>query len=340
MRPRMIMTLALASLVTGGVLLAPAVLAQLGTDSRARTEVTGSMGSAPDAPSYARKASEPAPPLPPTLSPGPVKVQIDKGFFSWALLDRKSGKISGAPNLNATNSTESMIKIWIVSDYLRELGNKEPSAEQLRIATVAIINSDDDAAQILFEAGHGKPVIDRLVKLCGLTDTRAVVPPGRKTVWWSYTKISAQDAVRMGECVKNGTAAGPRWTEWILDTMTKVQGSTAAKDQQAKRGGGRWGIIDGLPREITDQGRIGIKNGWTKISADQSWHLNCLAVADDWVLAVLLRYPQHLGLDYGADICASVAAQLVTPQPGAALKVPLPEREPAVRRPGPSGAPA
>ena len=49
-------------------------------------------------------------------------------FFSWALLDRKTGKISGSPNMTATSSTESMIKAWIVSDYLRQLGDKEPPA--------------------------------------------------------------------------------------------------------------------------------------------------------------------------------------------------------------------
>ena len=32
--------------------------------------------------------------------------------------------------------------------------------------------------------------------------------------------------------------------------------------------------------------------------------------------------PDQSGLNYGAQVCASVATQLVTPQPGAALKVP------------------
>ncbi|MEU7865091.1 hypothetical protein [Nonomuraea sp. NPDC049141] len=39
---------------------------------------------------------------------------------------------------------------------------------------------------------------------------------------------------------------------------------------------------------------------------------------------MMLRYPQKSGLTYGAQVCASVASQLVTPQPGAALKVPQP----------------
>jgi hypothetical protein len=106
--------------------------------------------------------------------------------------------------------------------------------------------------------------------------------------------------------------------------MTNVWGSTATKDQQRKQGGGRWGIIDGLPAEIRAQGPVSIKNGWTLINADGQWHLNCLAITDKWVLAVLMRYPGKHGLDYGAQVCARTASQLVTPQPGAALKVPQP----------------
>ena len=92
--------------------------------------------------------------------------------------------------------------------------------------------------------------------------------------------------------------------------------------QQPRSGGGRWGIIDGLPAEIKAQGPVSIKNGWTLLSYDGNWHVNCLAVTDKWSLAVMLRYPAERGLAYGAQVCASVATQLVTPQPGAALKVP------------------
>ncbi|MGW4499222.1 RNA polymerase sigma factor [Micromonospora sp. NPDC004336] len=42
-------------------------------------------------------------------------------------------------------------------------------------------------------------------------------------------------------------------------------------------------------------------------------HRDCLAISDRWVLAVQTRYPDRRGLEYGASICADVAAQLVTP---------------------------
>jgi hypothetical protein len=46
--------------------------------------------------------------------------------------------------------------------------------------------------------------------------------------------------------------------------------------------------------------------------------VNCLAVGNDWVLAVLMRYPVRQGLEYGAGVCKQVTAQLVF-QPKAAL---------------------
>ena len=96
----------------------------------------------------------------------------------------------------------------------------------------------------------------------------------------------------------------------MLSQMRIVTGTTAAADQQATTGGGRWGIIDGVPNEVA--GNLAIKNGWTAINADGNWHLNCLAISNNWTLAVMMRYPIGHGLNYGADVCATVARQLVS----------------------------
>lgn len=328
MRSRVTLVLAITTVVLGGLLLVPAAYARL----------NGVVGDSPSATPTPAGIKPTAPP-PPTLAPAPVSVKGVDGFFSWALLDRATGKISGAKNMSSTNSTESMIKVWIVSDYLRRLDGKTPPAASLSMASTAIRDSNDVSAEALFNRGGRGPVIDRLIEICKLTDTKKVVPPGEGSVWWSYTQMSPRDAVRMGKCVKDGTAAGPKWTKWVLDEMSKVRGSTAGKDQRARQGGGRWGIIDGLPKGVLAQGPVGMKNGWTLINADGKWHLNCLGITDDWVLSVMLRYPGGNGLDYGAKVCASVASQLVTPQPGAVLKVPQPLSTKAPVRPGhPAGS--
>jgi hypothetical protein len=251
-----------------------------------------------------------------TLAAKPVTIDGETEFAAWALLNRTTGVVQGSSNLSDTNSTESMIKVWVVADYLRRLGDADPTPELLGQASAAIRDSDNAATEALFRLGGGAAVIDRLITMCRLADTHAVIPSGKTTVWWSYTQMSARDAVQMAECVANGTAAGPRWTEWVLDEMSAVRGTTAAADQHDGYGGGRWGIIDGLPAELVTQQRISIKNGWTMLYADGLWHVNCLAVTTDWALAVLLRYPGTAGLEHGARLCASVAEQLVTPRDG------------------------
>ncbi len=319
MRSRVIMVLAVTAVLVGGVMLVPAAYARL------------SAGQAEQKPESVA-APTPVPPPQPTLAAGPVSVNFKGDFFSWALMDRESGEISGSKNMKETSTTESMIKAWIVADYLRQLGDKEPTAALKKAASLAIRDSDDDAANVVYRAAGGSyavpaggqpgPVIKRAISTCDLTDTKRGNVAGYEG-WWSFTRMSPRDAVRLGDCIADGRAAGPKWTKWVLTEMSKVRGSTAAKDQNPRSGGGKWGIIDGLPESIISQGPVSIKNGWTQLYYDGNWHVNCLAVTEKWSLAVMLRYPLSTGLDYGSDVCASVASQLVTPQPGGALKVPV-----------------
>ncbi len=311
MRSRVTLVLAVLAVLLGSALLVPAAYARLANG--------GGGGAGGGAESVAAPA--PTPPPPPTLAAAPVSVTFKGEFFSWALMDRETGTISGAKNMTATSSTESMIKVWFAADYLRQLGDKAPPATMRKHITTAIRDSNDDAANALYAATGRAATIKRMTSTCGLTDTKPGTVPGY-VGWWSFTQMSPRDAVRLGDCIADGRAAGPKWTKLVLDEMSKVRGTTAAKDQKQRSGGGRWGIIDGLPESITSQGPVSMKNGWTPLNYDGNWHVNCLAVTDRWSLAVMLRYPQRSGLDYGAGICATVTAQLVTPQPGAALKVP------------------
>ncbi|MGK5443169.1 hypothetical protein ACSNN7_15330 [Micromonospora sp. URMC 105] len=321
MRSRVTMVLAVLAVLLGAGLLVPTAYAKLAGDG----DGLGGIGGG------AQQVPVPAPttPPPPTLTAGPVSVNFKGEFFGWALMDRRTGKIAGSKNMASTSSTESMIKAWIVADYLRQLGDKQPTAALKKAASLAIRDSNDTAANQVYAAAGGSykvpaggqpgPVIKRAISICGLTDTKRGNVAGYEG-YWSFTRMSPRDAARLGDCIADGRAAGQKWTKWVLDEMSKVRGSV--KTQQLRSGGGKWGIVDGLPAAIKAQGPVAIKNGWTPLSYDGNWHVSCLAVTDKWSLAVMLRYPQSSKLDYGAKVCASVATQLVTPQPGAALKVP------------------
>jgi hypothetical protein len=261
-------------------------------------------------------AAAPAPDrAPPAMDPAPrpavrldltaeVSMEIE-GFLAWAAIDRTTGEV--VQHGEETSTTESMIKVWLAADYLRrqaEAGTA-PDDEAIEHIRQAVRDSDDASAEFLYGDGGHNDVVERMIDMCGLTDTE-IYP-----FWWSRTEMTALDAARLGECIVSGIAAGPVWTQWLLQEMRQVRGTAAGDDQRQEDGfqGGRWGIIDGLPPGIYEH-EVAIKNGWTRIGRTDSWHVNCLAVTDGWVLAVMMRYPAGYSLDYGAERCASVAAQL------------------------------
>jgi len=248
--------------------------------------------------------AEPTPsPTPPPLpfryaeiNPAIVKTQ---GFLSWALMDRRTGEIVGSANMTETNTTASMIKGWLASDYLRRAGEKNETPAKSRLADLEIMirDSNNDAASRTYNLNGKAASIQRLISICKLTDSKT----GES---WGDTLVSARDAVRMGECIADGTAAGPKWTSWVLDMMRKV------------RDVGDFGIRKALP--TATQPTIAIKNGWDQWAADNTYRTNCLAIGETWVMSVLQRYPRQG--DYNADfahteqVCQDVATALLNPE--------------------------
>lgn len=226
---------------------------------------------------------------PPEPSPPPGE------FVSWALLDLHTGKLTGSHNRAETSTTASMIKVWIAADDLRrttEAGD-EPTRERLQQLTSMIRDSDNVYTEQIYRQLGRQASIERLIDICGLSDSRP-------DSWgWSTTELSARDTVRMGACLADGRAAGPEWTKWLLDEMRQV------------RGLGDFGIRHALPPEEAAQ--VAIKNGWVTRSHLGEYHVNCLALGEDWSMAVLTRYPSWHGYEYGAQYCESLAAQHLPP---------------------------
>jgi hypothetical protein len=307
MRPRWALAACIAAVVGVALLAVPTTRTALSSlGSRSRAIAAGTDPS--DSGVREVKITNQAPPPPPTLrapaSPSAIKGPANASFFSWAFLDRKTGTITGAANsATGTNSTESMVKAFITGDYLRrqDAAGKTPSDAVLGELTLMIIDSNDDMAEKYYELDGTNAVVQRLISMCGLTQTK-IVP-----YYWARTTMTPQDAIRYGNCVASGTAAGPTWTPWLLNTMRNVRGGVQDQISTQKQGG-RWGIIDGLPPDIAAQ--TSIKNGFTDYK--DGWHVNCLAVNQDWVLNVMVRIGT---LQQAANVCKSVAQQLVvTPQ--------------------------
>lgn len=227
------------------------------------------------------------------FAPAPVTYTLD-GPYAWSLTNLAG--TYGSPQADTfTSSTESMIKPWLAADYLRR--TPQPPAYRLAELSRMIIDSDDGAAQDIYTIDGADASVARMIAICGLRHTTAT------HAWWSYTMMSAADATTLGVCLADGRAAGPH-TPWLLAAMRAVTGDVT--DQQATTGGGRWGIIDGLPPQLASV--TAIKNGWTRHL--DGWHVNCLAVGPGFSLAIMMRYPPGYTLDYGATACAAITRQL------------------------------
>ncbi|GIH10279.1 hypothetical protein Rhe02_83460 [Rhizocola hellebori] len=211
-------------------------------------------------------------------------------FASWALADRATGSIIGAENLAEPGDTMSMIKAWIAADFLRRDPN--PDEADLEQLSVMIRDSDNDVAVDFHHRNGEKISIDRMIFLCGLTDSHA----GRVTYRWSDTVMSARDVARLGLCLADGRAAG-EWTDWLLGEMRLV------------RGDGDFGPRKALPAAVA--AKVAVKNGWFSRPEDGLWHFACLAIGDSWTLGVLLRYPAELGEEHGHELCRAAGEQLL-----------------------------
>ncbi|MGV9210763.1 hypothetical protein ACTFTM_02765 [Micromonospora sp. RB23] len=248
-----------------------------------------------------RSARQPAPPSPsPSLKPLPFQARnldLDiEGWYSWSVLDRRTGQIIGSKNMGETSTTASLIKSWIVADYLRRAAEagQTPSDAKLADATRIIRDSDNTRAEQFYNSVGRDASIRRLLSMCKLTDSSVAPDKG-----WSRTALSPRDTARLGNCIATGTAAGPKWTKWLLNEMKLV------------RGAGDFGIRKAFP--AAQQKQIAIKNGWIDRTAEQEMHINCLAIGDTWTMGVMVRYPINMGYEYGMKNCQKITEALLRP---------------------------
>ncbi len=288
-----------AAMTTGGIWLATR---DNGTPTQAAWRDPGAAPSATPAPSTSPASrSIPTQPGPPGIEHADllesgsaaelVKVSTS-AWYSWALMDRKTGTMVGSKNWNQTNMTASMIKAWLAADYLRRAADngQTPSSARMNEIRTMIRDSANGPASTLWGELGKSATISRMISICKLTDSRA-------GDGWSTTRLSARDTCRIAHAIGSGAAAGPRWTDYLVGEM------------QAVRGTGDFGIRKAWPSN--QQSSIAIKNGWVDRQATNEWNVNCMALGDTWTMAVLTRWKiTSPSWSHGAEIAKSVATQL------------------------------
>lgn len=266
----------------------------------AASHSTGSGSRSTNAPTDRSSRAQPTPSPTPSLEPLPFQAQeldLDiKGWYAWSVLDKRTGEIIGSKNMGETSTTASMIKSWIVADYLRRAAEagQTPSDAKLADATQIIRDSDNTRAEQFYNGVGRAASIKRLISTCKLTDSKVASDGG-----WSRTMLSPRDTARLGLCIDDGRAAGPKWTKWLLNEMRLV------------RGVGDFGIRKAFPTKV--QKTIAIKNGWIDRQREQEMHINCLAIGDTWTMGVMVRYPINMGYDYGMKNCQKITEALLRP---------------------------
>ncbi|PWU46994.1 hypothetical protein DLE60_06190 [Micromonospora globispora] len=266
----------------------------------AGSQLGSSSGRSTGTPTDRSTRAEPTPSPSPSLEPLPFQDQdLDlniKGWYAWSVLDKRTGEIIGSKNMAQTSTTASMIKSWVVADYLRRSAEagRTPSDAKLDDATLIIRDSDNTRAEQFYNSVGRSASIKRLISICKLTDSKPAADGG-----WSRTNLSPRDTARLGLCISDGRAAGPKWTKWLLNEMRQV------------RGVGDFGIRKAFP--AAEQKTIAIKNGWIDRQREQEMHINCLAIGDTWTMGVMVRYPISMGYEYGMKNCQKITEALLRP---------------------------
>lgn len=227
------------------------------------------------------------------VGPHTVNLKID-GWYSWAIMDTRTGELYGSKNMHETQRTASMIKAWIGADYLRtqaEAG-KTPTDYWMGQVAAMVQKSDNIAANNVWgQVGRGQST-ERMISMCDLKDSKSADN-------WSDTRLSAYDTAKLAECIGSGKGAGPKWTTWLLTKMRTIIL-------------GDFGIRKAFPSAVAKT--IAIKNGWVdrQSQSPQVYTVNCLAIGDNWTMGVMTNSPlaTHSNESYGASVCKQVAAAL------------------------------
>lgn len=241
-------------------------------------------------------------PLAPSPS-GAVRAQLDAVMATYskdrpqlgmALRDRRSNTTYDF-NGSYSSQSASMAKVMIVLMALRKARQDGGtlSIENRALATKAIENSNNDAADALWAYAGGPDAYAKLAKDLGMANTKR--DPSKD--FWSWTWTTPLDQRLLLEKIMSGSPAIDNDDRgWLWGLMDAVQA-----DQ-------RWGV--GVPS--APDVNVEMKNGWVLFSSsDKQWAVNSIGHVQgrtrDYVLTIMSRVPDFAtGRDLTSAIGQSV----------------------------------
>ena len=249
--------------------------------------------------------SKPAPsvPAPPSLT-GPVRDQLQATMELYAqttdllglsVRDRRTGgtfAFNGGYDTQSASIAKVMIALMTLNKA-RAAGEELPFERYTQISK-AIVNSDNDSADALWEYAGGGDQYTRLAVGLGLPNTHA----DPRSPFWSWTNTTPDDQCKLAELlVKGSPAIHVEDQLYLLDLMSRTNP------------GHTWGVGHDRERNVV---HVSMKNGWVQFkSLDNLWAVNSIGHVQgqgrDYTAAFMCRRPTF---EEGRDLVDAIGADV------------------------------
>jgi hypothetical protein len=191
----------------------------------------------------------------------------DEGDVSVAMENLGTGA-AASYNVSDKYVTASIVKLDILCTllYQAQLSGHSPSQSEVSLTTTMIENSDNDAAQRLFEDVGGAPAITAANKVFGLTDTaveeNSVDEAGYS---WGDTTTTAVDQLQLLRQVFT--------TSSVLNTSNRSYIKSLMTDVESDQ---RWGVSAAADDPSPSGSDYLLKNGWLPRRTTNLWEINSI----------------------------------------------------------------
>ncbi len=241
----------------------------------------------------------------PTASPaGSVRARLDAAMAAFgentpllgvAIRDLRSGVDYDFRSGYASQSA-SMAKVMITAMALRQAradGHEADFDTRTRISK-ALIDSDNDAADALWEYAGKRDGYNATARAFGLPDTTHA---DATNAFWSWTWTTPSDQRQLMTALVAGTPA-------LLDEDRRYQLDVMSKTNPKQT----WGVGHAKGREV----KVQMKNGWVEFkSTDKLWAVNSVGHVEgagrDYVACFMSRVPTF---DYGRQLLDAIGASV------------------------------
>jgi hypothetical protein len=195
-----------------------------------------------------------------------------QGDITMALYDAVNGQ-TYLYRPGVTETTASIIKVDILSTllYHAQQAHQPLSAETAALATTMIVNSNDNAAQVLWNQEGGSSAVGAFDRLAGTTDTDL-----NTHGYWGLSTTTAADQLKLLKTVAYPNA--------LVDNASRAYELGLMEGEEADQ---LWGVSGGVPSGVT----VALKDGWDPLGNGTTWQINSIGWVDgdsrNYLFAVL-----------------------------------------------------